>query len=80
MNMMELQAAMPGLMGGLWITFKVRVVFSYHWRFGAGYDSSLDGLSGTKFSPCLPSCINFFRSSAAATGIALVLFCCADGV
>ncbi|ATQ83829.1 amino acid ABC transporter permease [Moraxella osloensis] len=23
MNMMELQAAMPGLMGGLWITFKV---------------------------------------------------------
>ena len=57
------------------------VVFSYHWRFGAGYDLSLDAVVGhSNFSRACQAVCQLFPLSAVATGIALVLFCCTNGV
>ena len=62
MNMMELQAAMPGLMGGLWITFKVLFV-AIIGGLALGTILALMRLSGIKIL-AVPAklYVNFFRS------------------
>ena len=62
MNMMELQAAMPGLMGGLWITFKV-LFLAIIGGLTLGTILALMRLSGIKFL-AVPAklYVNFFRS------------------
>ena len=62
MNMMELQAAMPGLMGGLWITFKV-LFLAIIGGLTLGTILALMRLSGIKIL-AVPAklYVNFFRS------------------
>lgn len=62
MNMMELQAAMPGLMGGLWITFKV-LFLAIIGGLALGTILALMRLSGIKIL-AVPAklYVNFFRS------------------
>lgn len=62
MNMMELQAAMPGLMGGLWITFKV-LFLAIIGGLTLGTILALMRLSGLKIL-AVPAklYVNFFRS------------------
>lgn len=62
MNMMELQAAMPGLMGGLWITFKV-LFLAIIGGLVLGTILALMRLSGIKIL-AVPAklYVNFFRS------------------
>ena len=62
MNMMELQAAMPGLMGGLWITFKV-LFLAFIGGLALGTILALMRLSGIKIL-AVPAklYVNFFRS------------------
>lgn len=62
MNMMELQAAMPGLMGGLWITFKV-LFLAIIGGLTLGTILALMRLSGIKIL-AIPAklYVNFFRS------------------
>lgn len=62
MNMMELQAAMPGLMGGLWITFKVLFLVIIG-GLALGTILALMRLSGIKIL-AVPAklYVNFFRS------------------
>jgi len=62
MNMMELQAAMPGLMGGLWITFKV-LFLAIIGGLALGTILALMRLSGVRIL-AVPSklYVNFFRS------------------
>ena len=62
MNMMELQAAMPGLMGGLWITFKV-LFLAIIGGLALGTILALMRLSGIRIL-AVPAklYVNFFRS------------------
>ena len=62
MNMMELQAAMPGLMGGLWITFKV-LFLAIIGGLALGTILALMRLSGIKIL-AVPAklYVNFLRS------------------
>lgn len=62
MNMMELQAAMPGLMGGLWITFKV-LFLAIIGGLTLGTILALMRLSGIRVL-AVPAklYVNFFRS------------------
>ena len=62
MNMMELQAAMPGLMGGLWITFKV-LFLAIIGGLTLGTILALMRLSGIRIL-AVPAklYVNFFRS------------------
>ena len=62
MNMMELQAAMPGLMGGLWITFKV-LFLAIIGGLTLGTILALMRLSGVRIL-AVPAklYVNFFRS------------------
>lgn len=62
MNMMELQAAMPGLMGGLWITLKV-LFLAIIGGLALGTILALMRLSGIKIL-AVPAklYVNFFRS------------------
>ena len=62
MNMMELQAAMPGLMGGLWITFKV-LFLAIIGGLALGTILALMRLSGVRIL-AVPAklYVNFFRS------------------
>ena len=62
MNMMELQAAMPGLMGGLWITFKV-LFLAIIGGLALGTIIALMRLSGIRIL-AVPAklYVNFFRS------------------
>lgn len=62
MNMMELQAAMPGLMGGLWITFKV-LFLAIIGGLALGTILALMRLSGIRVL-AVPAklYVNFFRS------------------
>lgn len=62
MNMMELQAAMPGLIGGLWITFKV-LFLAIIGGLTLGTILALMRLSGIKIL-AVPAklYVNFFRS------------------
>ena len=62
MNMMELQAAMPGLMGGLWITFKL-LFLAIIGGLALGTILALMRLSGIKIL-AVPAklYVNFFRS------------------
>ena len=62
MNMMELQAAMPGLMGGLWITFKV-LFLAIIGGLALGTILALMRLSGIRIL-AVPATlyVNFFRS------------------
>ncbi len=62
MNMMELQAAMPGLIGGLWITFKV-LFLAIIGGLALGTILALMRLSGIKIL-AVPAklYVNFFRS------------------
>ena len=62
MNMMELQAAMPGLMGGLWITFKV-LFLAIIGGLALGTILALMRLSGIRML-AVPAklYVNFFRS------------------
>lgn len=62
MNMMELQAAMPGLMGGLWITFKV-LFLAIIGGLALGTILALMRLSGVGIL-AVPAklYVNFFRS------------------
>ena len=62
MNMMELQAAMPGLMGGLWITFKV-LFLAIIGGLALGTILALMRLSGIRIL-AMPAklYVNFFRS------------------
>ena len=62
MNMMELQAAMPGLMGGLWITFKV-LFLAIIGGLALGTILALMRLSGINIL-AVPAklYVNFFRS------------------
>ena len=62
MNMMELQAAMPGLMGGLWITFKV-LFLAIIGGLTLGMILALMRLSGIRIL-AVPAklYVNFFRS------------------
>lgn len=62
MNMMELQAAMPGLMGGLWITFKV-LFLAIIGGLALGTVLALMRLSGIRIL-AVPAklYVNFFRS------------------
>lgn len=62
MNMMELQAAMPGLMGGLWIAFKV-LFLAIIGGLALGTILALMRLSGIKIL-AVPAklYVNFFRS------------------
>ena len=62
MNMMELQAAMPGLMGGLWITFKV-LFLAIIGGLALGTILALMRLSGIKIL-AVPAklYVNYFRS------------------
>ena len=62
MNMMELQAAMPGLMGGLWITFKV-LFLAIIGGLALGTILALMRLSGIHIL-AVPAklYVNFFRS------------------
>ena len=64
MNMMELQAAMPGLMGGLWITFKV-LFLAIIGGLALGTILALMRLSGIRIL-AVPAklYVNFFRSVA----------------
>ena len=62
MNMMELQAAMPGLMGGLWITFKV-LFLAIIGGLALGTILALMRLSGIKILAVPAKLdVNFFRS------------------
>lgn len=62
MNMIELQAAMPGLMGGLWITFKV-LFLAIIGGLALGTILALMRLSGIRIL-AVPAklYVNFFRS------------------
>lgn len=62
MNMIELQAAMPGLMGGLWITFKV-LFLAIIGGLALGTILALMRLSGVRIL-AVPAklYVNFFRS------------------
>ena len=62
MNMMELQAAMPGLMGGLWISFKV-LFLAIIGGLALGTILALMRLSGIRIL-AVPAklYVNFFRS------------------
>ena len=62
MNMMELQAAMPGMMGGLWITFKV-LFLAIIGGLTLGTILALMRLSGIRIL-AVPAklYVNFFRS------------------
>ena len=62
MNMMELQAAMPGLMGGLWITFKV-LFLAIIGGLALGTILALMRLSGIRIlAGPAKLYVNFFRS------------------
>ena len=62
MNMMELQAAMPGLMGGLWITFKV-LFLAIIGGLALGTILALMRLSGIRILAAPAKLyVNFFRS------------------
>ena len=69
MNMMELQAAMPGLMGGLWITFKV-LFLAIIGGLALGTILALMRLSGIRIL-AVPAklYVNFFRSVPLLLGL-----------